>query len=746
MARLTINGQKVTVDDSFLSMTPEQQNSTVDEIAASIGASPAPAVDNSQPPAGSAPGSPQYAQWAAQRAREQVAAGQRPDLPQVSPDPNAPRPAGRPDPLGATAATMSGLVNGIPILGPLSQNISDAAMGAGAALTGGDYGQTVQGLQQRRQELADANPVANVAGNIGGALGSFGVGGLTATGANALGLSGGLGSQIVNSGLSTLGLTTADNIVRGDRPTDALADAIGPSLIASAVPVGGELIKRGSDAVYDNVIRPVQTAFNRENEVTRRIGTALGQGQNGPPRLGLTQADEAVAAQAGTPVINADRGGAPLRTLARTAANVSPEAAQSLSATVSDRFETQAPRAISFIQRLMNGATDDLALQDGLRAAARRANEPAYRAAYTVPGADNIWNPRIAELMQSDAMRKAIRLAEDTATNEAAITGRTPVRNPFVFNDNGTIGFRVQPGIRNDFPSLEFWDQVQRNLRTVSDTASRSGDNLLSSQAGQIRRALNSELDSAIPQFNQARSGAAAFFGADDAIEAGKTFATSPREIPEARRAFARLSQAERDAFAVGYSSELVDLIKSSRDRVNIINQVFGSQARREMNELALGPQRARELEAFVRVESIVDQLRSAVSGNSSTAQQLISAGVVGGAGGYFASGGDLTQAASMAGLLAAGRRGLQVLGKRVDDRVMARIGEVLASGDPAALQRAIQNAALSAEHRLALEAIQIGLQGAARGAIMGSASVNQPPAPDPLRVTVNGANSYSGI
>jgi len=89
MARLTINGQKVTVDDSFLSMTPEQQNSTVDEIAASIGASPAPAVDNSQPPAGSVPGSPQYAQWAAQRAREQVAAGQRPNLPQVSADPNS---------------------------------------------------------------------------------------------------------------------------------------------------------------------------------------------------------------------------------------------------------------------------------------------------------------------------------------------------------------------------------------------------------------------------------------------------------------------------------------------------------------------------------------------------------------------------------------------------------------------------------------------------------------------------------
>lgn len=37
MATLTIEGKKVTVDDSFLSLSPEQQNATVDEIAKSMG-------------------------------------------------------------------------------------------------------------------------------------------------------------------------------------------------------------------------------------------------------------------------------------------------------------------------------------------------------------------------------------------------------------------------------------------------------------------------------------------------------------------------------------------------------------------------------------------------------------------------------------------------------------------------------------------------------------------------------------
>nr|WMC99344.1 hypothetical protein RAR13_11870 [Aminobacter aminovorans] len=37
MATLNINGQRVKVDDSFLSLSPEQQNATVDEIAQSLG-------------------------------------------------------------------------------------------------------------------------------------------------------------------------------------------------------------------------------------------------------------------------------------------------------------------------------------------------------------------------------------------------------------------------------------------------------------------------------------------------------------------------------------------------------------------------------------------------------------------------------------------------------------------------------------------------------------------------------------
>lgn len=652
---------------------------------------------------------------------------------------NAERAPGRPDLLGATATTLAG-INTVPIVGPALQMTSDAIMGAGSALTGGDYGETVRGLQDRRAELAQANPVANLAGSVAANLGAFGVAGAPravasglspaaqtlaggqSIGSTALGLSGSTGAKMGASLASTAGLLTADGIVRGESPTEALTNAVGPSLVSGAIPGATELIKRGGSAVYDGLVRPIQTAFNRENEVVSRIGRALEQGRGNPAAPILSQADEAVARDASIPIVNADRGGAPLRTLARTAANVSPEASASLNATTSNRFETQGPRAVNFIQRLMGGATDDLALQERLRLTARQTNDPAYRAAYDSQQARAIWTPEIRNLMQAGPFRAAINAAEDTATNAAAVGGGRAVRNPFEFMPDGNVTLRTNPDGSRALPNLEFWDIVQRNLRNSADVADRGGDRLLASQIRQMRTQLNNTLDTAVPQFGEARRGAAQFFGAEDAIDAGKTFANAPRSVPEARQAINRFSQPERDAFAIGYSSELIDTIKASRDRVNVINQVFGSQARRELNELALGPQRARELEAYVRVEGIVDALRNAVGGNSSTAQQLIASGVVGGAGGYFASGGNWNGAITGASLLAAGRRGMQMMGKSVDERVMARIGEVLASDDPRLIERAVQNAALSAEHRLALEAIQRGLEAAAKGATIGSA------------------------
>ena len=644
------------------------------------------------------------------------------------------------DLLGSTAATANGIVNGIPVLGPLTTNVSDAIGGTISQLTGGDYGKYVDRVRGNREALRRDYPVADIAGNIGGGIGAFGGLGATKAGAEAIGLTGGLWKQMTNSLLSTQGLGTLDNMARGQAPTEAAGNAATGSIISGLVPGASASLRAGGRAIRDNVISPVLSAVNPENAATRAVTRGIAQDAATAPAL--TQAGEAAVTGVGADVVNADRFGSAIRTLARTAANVSPEADNVLRGVVDDRFTTQANRAVDFVKRLMGGATDDLELQDTLRATAQTSNNVAYDAARANPNSRAIWNTPIKELMQSDSFRSAIKAAESRGTDQAAASGAKAVRNPFEFRPDGSVTLRANPDGSRALPSLDFWDQVKRNLDGQIGVAQSDGDKTLAGVLLALKRKLTGALDAAVPEYQKARQGAAAFFGADDAVEAGRNAATATRQTEEIRRGVAAMTQAEKDAFSVGYSSELIDKINAAKDRVNVINNVFGSPEAREKIAIALGPQKARELEAYVKAEQALHLLKDAIGGNSTTARQLIQAGVLPIAGfgaGWLGSGGDLGSAGSTALLVTMARSGAKALGRATDEKVMKQVAEMLSSGDPAKVQRAIQNASLSKQHMDALDAIMRGLNIAARGGAVGAgaAMATQPAQGQPLEITV---------
>lgn len=661
--------------------------------------------------------------------------------------------------MDATGATVNGLVNGIPILGPAAQNVTDAIGGTIAQIGTGDFGPIltpekhanstayddyVNRQRAVRGGYAERAPLASLSGNVVSALATYGGLAKLPGMSRVLGLEAapgtgipGLLKQAGNAAASNQLIGTVDSMVRGDSPGDAFNNNVVGSGVAGLLPIAGAGIRAGGRFVGDKVVRPLAALANRENEATTRIAGAMGQDvASGVPRM--SAADEAIAANAGAEVVNADRFGQAIRTLARTASNVNPEADGVFKNLTEQRFLTQGGRAVNYLKTLMGGATDDLALQDKLLATAKVTNKANYDAAYSAPKAKAIWSPKIRQLISATPVKQALKEADEVAANEAAITGGKAIRNPFTFDADGNVtGLRTLAGGGNALPNLEYWDIVQRTLRTKAEEAAASGKRLLASQIKDMRTELLKELDGAVPQFKKARQGAAGFFGAEDAIEAGKKAWTSTKSTPEIDRAVAAMSKAEKDAFSVGFSSELIDAINASKDRVNVINSIFGSQSARDRIRIALGPQRARELEAYVKVEQTLHLLKDTVSGNSSTTKQLIAAGVLGGGGGMMLSGGDPTQALGWAGIAAAGRRGLQMLGKRVDDQVMKIVAEALASTDPAKMQRAIQNATLSKAHMDAIDAIMTGLQATARGAISGGASS----ASGPVELTVSGGN-----
>ncbi|RUY80527.1 hypothetical protein, partial [Mesorhizobium sp. M7A.F.Ca.CA.001.10.2.1] len=104
MATLNIQGQKVKVDDAFLSMTPEQQNAAVDEIAKSLPAAP---------PNAAATDADARAKAGIAKAQQIIAGG--------GPEPEggheAPTFVPSPD-MGAMGTYLTSTGEGVPIAGP----------------------------------------------------------------------------------------------------------------------------------------------------------------------------------------------------------------------------------------------------------------------------------------------------------------------------------------------------------------------------------------------------------------------------------------------------------------------------------------------------------------------------------------------------------------------------------------------------------------------------------------------------
>jgi hypothetical protein len=270
-------------------------------------------------------------------------------------------------------------------------------------------------------------------------------------------------------------------------------------------------------------------------------------------------------------------------------------------------------------------------------------------------------------------LQAAIRIAIPQLRNWAVRDGFAPPTGAFQII-NGRTTLQTTPNGNTVMPSLQMWDYVKRAL-----------DQMGTPTAQAFSRALRTQLDDLVPSYQQARQGAAHFFGAEDALEAGQNFVTQRFDMRQTRAALANMSQEERQLFQDGFVSRYVEMLNTSGDRRNILNRIADSPTAREQLEVALGRQRANEMEGMLRVEGIMDLARGAVQGNSTTARQLAELGFAGGAGSLGAYGAynmDPTQMAygAVMGALLAG-------GRRIDSNLAQVVARQLTSNDPRVLE-----------------------------------------------------------
>ena len=376
---------------------------------------------------------------------------------------------------------------------------------------------------------------------------------------------------------------------------------------------------------------------------------------------------------------------------------------------------------------------------DQLKAEYDQGRVPLYQKAYE-DGDKEIISPTIERLMGSPtfeaAMKGAIQGGKDAAISKQGMGAF----NPGIRLDPGGafVYTKSKPGGGPVYPNLQYWDAVKQQLDDVAQKAKQSGEFRKADVVGNMAKILRTELDMQVPSYKNARGVAEQFFGESNALDAGRKLAGKKANPEDVKAALRAMKPDERALFKEGYASDLAErVIGNMKDTVNITKGqgMFQSPNERKLAAAIFGPGGMAMLQARMHLETIMDGARQAM-GNSTTARQLIEAGLAGGVGAMgagVASGWDPVQTAGWAGGLAGARLGSSkwvpeqfkvgakhMIGK-VDAKTAAKVAELLTSNDPRLLRQGYQMAAKS-------EAIMSGLKAIAkRTALAGQTPVRGP-------------------
>lgn len=602
-------------------------------------------------------------------------------------------------------------------LGAFATGVGQAAFGLGDEIEAGvraaidpnrTYSEVLPEVRQRVDDSSSEHPLAYYGGQIGASLAIPGA--VARAGLSPVARAAGTGlANTVRAGTvegaaygAAYGAGNSEGGVQS-RLEGAAGGSILGGLLGGAAPIaiGGAQaaarpVRNALNAVIDpdaEAARRVQQQLQSDNAAHAVAGNLVGYRN---PAV-LPEAQNLIASgRAGQELRNIDMGGQGMRGLARSASNNSPEAREVLQRMVDNRFEGQSNRTADFVrglipQRELAGNIGDASgARASIQSWARGANNRNYEIARRA-GERPIWSPQLERLTGSPMVRQAMERAARTGQDRAIADGYGAF-NPGVSVENGVLRFARGPNGVPTYPNLQYWDYVKRELDDLAGEAGRGGAGGAQGNARTLARQLREELDNIVPEYARARGTAAMYFGAEDALDAGQVFARpGSHDVNEVRRIVQAMPQNEQRRFTEGFVSELLGNIERTGDRRNILGRLAQSTAERQKLDIALGPQRARELEAFLYIEQLMDLPRTAM-GNSTTARQLVELGLAGGSG-MLASGGNISDPTTwIVGALT--RYGIAQGRQVVDQRMARRVAEMLVSQDPRLMQVGVRAAA----------------------------------------------------
>lgn len=576
MPILNINGQRVTVDDSFMSLSPEQQSATVDEIAASLGGGTEPQQTKMQKMMDEFYSSGIY--------------------------------AGKYNPLG-----------------PIARSLDAGTTAVGDALTfgwgdeiSGLLGMDTQAIRDRQNALRESNPIATTVGNVGGALA---VGGpIGKAGLSALASGSGLGLRAAAGGAEGFGLGALYGAGNADDDSRLTGGAKG-GLIGGAAGLAFPVVAAGAGKAYEAFrnarnANPIAQSAGISPETARTLGGILdADGALGPQ-------GQASMARAGQEAMLVDAGPTAQGVLDTTIQRGGPGARIAREA-IDARVGRDSAALSGALDNALGSPQGVAATREGIRTGSSAARQSAYNRAYAQP--IDYSNPQAMDIealvkgrVPGSAINRANQLMRAEGNQSQQILAKLA--------DDGSVTFERLPDVRQ----LDYITRALNDLAEAGEGAgAMGGQNALGRAYQNLSRDIRDNLRSIVPEYGQALETAADPIRRSKAVELGSKLLSRGMARDEAAMAVRGMTGPERQAVAQGIRSQIDEAMANvqrtatdpnidARAALNALKQL-SSTANREKTALVIGEDAARGL--FDELDRVAQsfELRAGVTTNSRT-------------------------------------------------------------------------------------------------------------------------------
>lgn len=594
MPTLNINGQRVTVGDEFLSLPPDQQNATVEEIAKTLGAAsvPQPAAQ----PATAAQPEPDKYRAAAIEERDKLAkAG-------VDTSAGLPR-------IGLQGATfntadevLAGLTTPLEMIGNKTWNPAE----------GYRYAKAKQdlSLEEGRKKAGWAGTAADIAGGVmtGSGLGKAGL-----SVAGRLAPEAGLLARSLAGGVDAAAMGGISGAAEGNSLDERTANAAQGGLIGFGLGAAAPVVSKVVSTVASPLTNNIKAWFNPEGYARSQVARAISESGKTPQQLAD---DVAMAAREGQDVYAvADALGNPGQRMLSTVARAPGAGRTAAVDFLESRQAGQGRRVANALSEGFDSPQTAAQTETALTNARNTAADAAYSAVRndalpvdisgTIKKLDATLSPGVNQIARPQS-----GIANDSV--EAALQS---VRSRLTDGRSNLTDFTAIQRVRGDLS-----DQIQAAVRQGAGNKAR----LL----GGVMRELDNAMEAASAGHRAANANFSQASRTIDAVQQGRTAAMRGRPedtIP----AFRNMTADQQAAYRAGYVDPLIEQTQSAAVGVNkarpFTSDAFRSEAA-AMTPMRTGNQMSRQLGR----ENTMFETRAQALGGSKTADNLADEAAVG--------------------------------------------------------------------------------------------------------------------